>query len=298
MDYAVSFIVVTYLRDDLLKKCLESIYAQQGLEEPYEVIIIDNDGSARIPSPPRKTIHQVVERPDKNLGCANGRNLAMTLARGKFWIFIDDDATWHDDQDASRMVNLMQSDDTVAAIAVKSLAPDGTPIRLEYPHPDKEYIAAQQTPVDVPYFYQMGLSMRAEAVRKVGVYTERFDIYMEEVDLSYRFLDAGYHILYAPDVAVFHHRSDLGRLVKADSYWFQNALNKSRMGWRLLPFPYPLTIGVIWSGWVLLKTRRPGLVWKIWRQLWRERNLLRKERNTLKPETMKHLRRVGARLLY
>jgi GT2 family glycosyltransferase len=298
MDILVSFIVVTYKRGDLLKRCLESIYMQENIPEPYEVIIIDNGGSAEIDPPPHSAIQQRIEVSEKNLGAVGGRNCGMKLARGQFWIFIDDDAIWHDDQDASRMLTLLQSDASIGAVAVKSLAPDGNPIMIEYPHPNKTFIQAQQTPVDVPYFYTMGLSLRAEVVQQVGDYPERFHIYMEEVDLSYRLLDAGYRIVYAPDVAVYHHRSDLGRPAKKEGYWYQNALNKCRMAWRLLPLPYPVTIGVIWSGMILLKTRRIGLIWQMWRQLWLERALLSQERNTLKPETMKHLRRIGARMLY
>jgi GT2 family glycosyltransferase len=271
---------------------------QQNIPEPYEVIIIDNSGDAVIDPAPRSAIEQRIEASGENLGAVGGRNRGMSLARGQFWIFIDDDAIWHDDQDAARMLTLLQSDERIGAVAVKSLAPDGIPIRVEYPHPNKAYIAAQQSPVDVPYFYSMGLSLRADVVRQVGDLPERFSIYMEEVDLSYRVLDAGYRIVYAPDVAVYHHRSDLGRPTKGANYWYQNALNKCRMAWRFLPLPYPLTTGVAWSGLIFLKTRRIGIVWRMWRQLWSERALLAQERNVIKPQTLKHLRSVGARLLY
>jgi hypothetical protein len=70
------------------------------------------------------------------------------------------------------------------------------------------------------------------------------------------------------------------------------------MAWRFLPLPYPLTTGIAWSGLILLKTRRIGIVWRMWRQLWAERALLAQERKTLKPQTLKHLHRIGARLLY
>jgi GT2 family glycosyltransferase len=121
---------------------------------------------------------------------------------------------------------------------------------------------------------------------------------MEEVDLSYRILDAGYRIVYAPDAAVIHHRVDAGRPIKGADYWARNTLNKARMAWRLLPLPFPITILIIWSAAALIKTRRIDLVWHIWRQLWAERSLLAQERKPLQQRTLEYLRNTGARLLY
>lgn len=39
----VSFIVITYQRDESLRQCLASIYQQTSCPSPYEIVIIDND---------------------------------------------------------------------------------------------------------------------------------------------------------------------------------------------------------------------------------------------------------------
>jgi GT2 family glycosyltransferase len=150
----------------------------------------------------------------------------------------------------------------------------------------------------VPYFYGGGHILRAEAVRKVGDYPERFFYAMEEVDLCLRLIDAGYTILYDPSVAAYHHTDQVGRSVYGDRYWKRNTLNKTRVGWRLLPQPYPWTTLAVWSMATLVKTRKPGAVWEVWYDLWKERAQLAIERKPIKPQTVSYLHRIGARLLY
>jgi len=169
---------------------------------------------------------------------------------------------------------------------------------MEQPHPNKKYILAADQPVELPYFYAMGLGLRAEAVRKVGFFPERYGIYMEEIDLSYRLLDAGYRILFNPRIAVHHFKTDLGRPVIGERYWISSAVNKSRLAWRLLPYPYPLTITVIWSVAAVIKTRKPLVFAHIWRVLWAERHQLAKERRPIQPQTIRYIKSIGGRLLY
>ena len=121
---------------------------------------------------------------------------------------------------------------------------------------------------------------------------------MEEIDLSLRLIDAGFHIIYDPLVATYHYKSNAGRSVVGDSYWKASAINKSRFAWRLLPQPYPLTTLFIWSVAALIKTRRLGIFWEIWKSIWTERDLIRSERKPVRPETIRYLKRIGARLLY
>lgn len=294
----LSFIVITYKRGALLQDCLDSIYAQEELPRPCEIILVDNGGDAKVRPPTDPDVHLVVERPGDNLGVAGGRNLGIELAQGEYLIFIDDDAVWHRSDDVARLLTYLDKDPRCGAVAVKSLAPNGDLIVSELPHPDKEFAQELDEPTEVPYFYGVGHALRAEAVRLAGDYPARFFYAMEEVDLSLRLVDAKYHILYAPGVAVHHYKSNLGRPVVGARYWKNNAVNKSRMAWRLLPLPYPLTIMFVWSAAVFVKTRSLSALFEVWRVLWAERELLARERAPIKPETVRYLKRIGARLLY
>ena len=295
---SISFIVITYHRGQLLNRCLESIYTQQNIPYPFEVIVIDNGKDVLLPQPDNPQITLRVETPPENRGVAGGRNLGMRYAQGDYWIILDDDATWHDNFDASRLVAHLERDPNVGAVAIQILDPKGEQVEALLTHPDKKSVRDLDKPIEVPYFYGGGHILRAKAIQKVGDYPERFFYAMEEIDLCLRIIDAGYKILYDPAVAAYHHTDQTGRTVYGENYWKRNALNKSRVGWRLLPFPYPITIMLIWGLAVLIKTRRVGALWEVLRDLWRERQLLASERKPIKPQTIRYLKSIGARLLF
>lgn len=289
----LSFIVITYQRGTLLQACLDSIYSQRDLPTPFEVILIDNGGNAEADRPGLR-----LARAPGNLGVAGGRNLGMTLARGDYWVFLDDDAIWADDSCVARMVAHLDRNSHCAGVAVRSLAPDRSPIVAEYPHPNKDYLAGVVGPTEVPYFYGVGHALRASAVSQVGSYPARYFYAMEELDISLRLIDAGWRILYDPACAVVHFHSTLGRPVIGEAYWRRNMLNKCRVAWRLLPYRHLASTALIWGAAVLLRTRSPRAVGHVLRALWQERKTLRAERHRVKPETVRYLRRIGARLLY
>ncbi|MCQ3930185.1 MAG: hypothetical protein DPW16_06965 [Chloroflexi bacterium] len=295
----LSFVIVTYQRGDLLQKCLNSIYQQENLPHPYEIVVVDNAGDAAIIPPSDSSIQIRFERTPSNLGAAGGRNYGMALATGEILIFIDDDAVWHRADDVSRILSLMDSNPKCGVVAMHSLDPTNhQPIMTEFPHPNKQYLLGVTVPTEIPYFYAYGNALRADVLRITGGYPERFGIYAEELDLSLRIIEAGYTILYDPHLAVYHHKSNLGRPVQGEHFWRVNTLNKSRVAWRLLPMPYPLTTMAAWSFRTLYKTKKPSIVWSVWRDLWNERKLLRQERKPIRRETVRYLKSIGARLLY
>jgi glycosyltransferase involved in cell wall biosynthesis len=86
----LSVVVVTYNRPRDLKRTVDSLLDQSA--KPLEVIVID-DGS----NPPlniefrSKNIKRI--RFDKEVGLSNARNYGISIAKGEYIAFIDDDAT-------------------------------------------------------------------------------------------------------------------------------------------------------------------------------------------------------------
>lgn len=295
----VSVIVITYHRNAFLQSTIEAIYHQEGTPEAFEVLVIDNGGDAVVPSSPRAGVTVRVVTPERNLGVAGGRNLGMTLAQGDILVFIDDDAVWHDAHDMARFLSRFDASPECGCVAVRVLDPaTGAVDQRLLPAPNKAALLAATEPREVPYFYGCAYAVRSQAIANVGMYPERLMYGMEEYDLSLRLIAAGYSILYDPDIAVLHYEAKAGRDFTGARFWAQQALNKSRVAWRQLPMPYPLTISLIWSGATLIKTRQPRAVLDIWRALWRERNLLRAERHVISRASVRRLKRAGARLLY
>lgn len=295
----LSFIIVTYQRNELLQQCLASIYVQKNLPQPYEVIVINNGGDLDLVAPEDANVIFMLEHSPDNLGVAGGRNLGMQRASGDYLIFIDDDAVWKTENEVAKFVEIFDQNPKCGAIAVKSYDPHSQQvIEFELPHPNKEYAKNLSRKAEVPYFYGVGHAIRASAIQEIGDYPVRYFYSMEEIDLSLRLIDKGYRLIYDPMIGVYHYQSKLGRSVLGIDYWYRNALNKCRMAFRLLPFRYVFSTLFIWSGYIFLKTRNPLVVLKVWWDLWRERKLLRQERQPIKPRTVQYLRRIGARLWY
>jgi GT2 family glycosyltransferase len=292
-------IVITYHRGAFLAKALESIYAQEGLPGPFEVIVVDNGGDGVVGTCPRPDVSLRIIRPGRNLGVAGGRNLGMSLASSPYVVSLDDDAIWHDTHDLSRFLARLAADERCACVAGRIVDPHtgATDSRL-LPAPNKDRLLRAVEPMETPYFYGGAHALRAASVRQVGGYPERLLYGMEEFDLSLRLVNAGYSIVYDPAIAALHYAASAGSEAVRSTRWTQNALNKSRVAWRLLPMPYPLTIGLIWSAAALIKTGRLRAVAEMWRTLWHERKLLRAERQVISPAAVRQLKRIGARLLY
>ncbi|MFN8377850.1 MAG: glycosyltransferase [Anaerolineae bacterium] len=294
----VSIIVITYQRGEELGRCLHSLAGQTGLPTPVEVILVDNAGDAVVDWDDIPDFTLRVLRPGENLGVAGGRNLGISLAQGEILLFIDDDAEWLTPTTARETVELLNSDQTIGAVALRSIRPSGETIIGELPHPDKERLQGTEGLVEVPYYYGVAHALRASSLVHTGLYPERFFYAMEEYDLSLRLYDAGYRIVYDPNLAVIHHHAQAGRPVTGKRYWVNNARNKIRVGWRLLPLLYALSISLVWGARVLQKTHSVRAWFDIYRSLWDERQLLRHERKPIQWSTVKRLRSIGARLVY
>jgi hypothetical protein len=59
------------------------------------------------------------------------------------------------------------------------------------------------TIMDVPYLSGCFMFLRTDALRRVGVFDERFTLYLEDADLSRR-IHRHYRTVYYPEVSIFH----------------------------------------------------------------------------------------------
>ena len=297
-DIILSFLIVTYKRNHILQKCLKRIFDQVDLPRPFEIIIVDNDGAANIPETDDPGIDIRLFRMNKNTWVTGGRNFAFAKARGKYMVIIDDDAILRENDAISKMLKIMQDDKQCGAVTIRSLAPNGSIHVGELPHPDKQLLLEAKKPLEIPYFYTMCAMCRSEVVKDIGGYPERYKIYAEEFDLSYQMIDRGFHIIYDPNLAVFHHHDEGGRTVRGPDVWRKGAVNKSQVAWRMLPFHYAVTTTFVWSVAVLLKTRSIGQLLAMWKEIWSYRSELKRERNVIKHDRLKYIQSVGGRLLY
>jgi GT2 family glycosyltransferase len=192
----VSFVVP--VRDDAarLRRCLESIAANDYAAECVEVIVIDNgsrDGSADVARQCGATVLQIT-----GVGVAGLRNRGAAAARGQILAFVDADheidAHW-----VRQAVTALACPGVAAAGAPCVPPADGTWVQLRYDGLRERV----DEPVDVAWLGSGNLAIRRDAFDAMGGFDTSLET-CEDVDLCQRLGAAGYRILCDPKLRNIH----------------------------------------------------------------------------------------------
>lgn len=302
----LSLLVVTFNRPADLLDLLQSLAEQEGTADVLEeMLILDNGTSveytqcwdfvSRHPELPIRVL-----RSDENIGAAAGKNLLMREARSETFLFLDDDVVFSTPRDLAAAASVLEKDffrDTRAGIVQLRVVHHDTkePQRSAYPHKRREP-STEDTEFLTVFIAGGATLMRKEALDLAGPYPEGSLYAMEEYDLGYRVIDAGYSIGYDPSITIEHKESSAGR-VPNDAKLRLQWVNKSAIAWRYLPFRYFVTTALMWS---LEYVRRikghPRTYLRAWHDVLRIPFVER--RRPVGPEALAYLRMVDARLWY
>ena len=241
----VSFIVVTHARPRLLSGALESI-RRQTIDDREIVVVVngpDLETQQVLRSLGLETRTTIL---DDNYGVGAGRNVGIHLARGEILIFLDDDAELRDRDAAARVLEHFERDSDLGVVGLLVLdAATEAVERRCIPFRDKR---VPQWVTAACYFAGGACAIRGRVFDRVGLYDESLFYAGEELDLSYRLLDAGFRILFDPSVVVMH-RAVRGPGESAAPYYY--ARNRPWVAVRHLPLLCCLTHCVAWWGWSL-----------------------------------------------
>jgi glycosyltransferase involved in cell wall biosynthesis len=92
----ISVIIPTYNRALLLRRAIDSVFAQEALGQEFdiEVLVID-DGSTDTTAAVASSYPQLrYMRPSRNKGTSGARNVGLDVAAGEYVAFLDDDDSW------------------------------------------------------------------------------------------------------------------------------------------------------------------------------------------------------------
>ena len=300
----ISFVIITYNRPGDALDLAGHISRLDGLAELVEeVLIVNNRSSVSYQSledfiavHPHIPFRYVVA--PENLGVSRGRNFAISLSRAPILLFLDDDAFIRN-SDALRYILPIFDEPGERPVGIAAFkvyyASTGEMQVNAFPH--KRFAERKDWPhFDTAYFSGCAHAIRRTVFEQVGVYPENFFYGMEEYDLSYRTLNAGFSIRYDHRVVILHKESPAGRLTpgeKLRGMW----VNKSKVAWKYLPLPYFLSTALMWSLEYLKKSGwHAGGFFKGWGQIIRIPGS--EKRVPVGSTAMAYLRRVKARLWY
>ena len=301
----LSFIIITYNRPaDALELLLNISQLDEAASLLQEVILVNNASTedysgvkefiASNPGFPYK----YYDAPE-NLGVAKGRNYAIQKSSAPILIMLDDDAVL---QNKDALVNLVSAFNTQntdrpkAIVSFKVLYDDNLQMQVNaLPH--KRFNEYKGKSFFETYYYAGGAhAIKREVIEKLGSYPEDFFYGMEEYDLSYRILEAGYSIVYSDKIVMLHKESPSGRKPKNEKLQMM-WVNKSKVAWRYLPKKYFWSTSFMWSLQYLKETgfNLAGF-FKGWRNIFRIPALEKK--NPIGNETLSYLKELKARLWY
>lgn len=273
-----SVLIITRNRPAALRTALNSVFAQTQPPGGFEVIVHDDASDPHLSLQPESFPDYwgvKIDTCDTPLGVAGGRNRLMTLARGEYWVFLDDDAVFLTQSALADIVALFESHPSIGAIAANiDLVPAGTSksesSATDLPKPPRSKqvpfsrAALRQSPhiVDsdrrVSYFVGAAHALRASAVREVGPYQHDLVWGEEELDLSYRLIRGRWEILYSANLRVEHRPlpSVLRRGLSDEIYY--HTRNRLILAFKYLPMPYRVTYLLFWTAFNGLRALRHG----------------------------------------
>lgn len=221
---SVSLIVVSYNTSDLLRKCLQSVYANPPSGE-LEVFAVDNASRDDSVEMVRNEFPQVrLIANELNMGFAAANNQAYAEAKGDYVVLLNPDALLLSDS-LDRAVSFMEEHPNCALCGGKIVNPDGTlePSARRFDTPfykflrlsgliekipglkDNDYSDfAHDTPLKVDWVPGTFTCYRRSVLDELGFFDERFYLYSEELDLCLRVNRAGLDVYFIPDAAVTH----------------------------------------------------------------------------------------------
>jgi GT2 family glycosyltransferase len=210
----VSVAILTHNRASDVLRAINSAKAQENtVGLAVEIVVVDNasedDTSERIGSehPDVKLI-----RTHRNLGCPGGRNILYANCSGDVIINLDDDGELGAGV-VRGAVELMESDPSIGVIAFQ---------RIETFPPAEGHLEPKVVEVTL---FSGGLSaFRRDMLLGVGYYPDDFFLLFEEEHLALRIIDAGYRIVYAPNLLMKHAFSSGSGGRRWDYYRYRNGM--------------------------------------------------------------------------
>lgn len=215
----ISVIILYYKRREHIEETVRSVMQQQYTRK--EVIVVDNHSEddlrqALVQFGPAIKLLQLPE----NRGATGGRNAGILEAQGEILLFLDDDMSLKSTSDLDKVVKKFQCRADIQVLAFQVCDPDNGELRLrEWCHP-RDWKAFSENEFETHWFCEGASAFRREVFTKCGLYYEPLFYGPEGHDLAVRVLDAGFRILYCPEIKAGHRAAREGRSSNRQYFFF------------------------------------------------------------------------------
>ena len=240
----LSIIILNYKTKNMTKQCLKNI-VNLNLSLKYEIIVVDNDSQDGIEQMMREDfpIFKFIQT-GKNRGMGAGNNVGIRAARGEYILILNPDVVVLKNAIES-LVEFMQNNEKIGCVAPKILSPDrsvqDTVCRWPKLHTFlyrrtvlgktrfgkkhlEHFLCKDKVILDkamkTDWFFGCCFLVRKDVLDQVGLYDERFFLFLEETDLCRRMWQDGWEVWYLPEAHMIHypHRRTTGTGTLADLF--------------------------------------------------------------------------------
>lgn len=205
---AMAVAIVNWNTRDLLRTCLAAVSA----EEPIQLVVADNgsgDGSVEMVRRDFPSVTLVVN--PENPGYGAGANRALARCSAEYVLLLNSDTRVRPGA-LEALRGYLDHHERAAIVGPRLVHPDGTLQASCFPFPRPlrplTRSRARSLPHDragpVPWVVGAALAIRRAAFEAVGGFDESYQMYFEEVDLSYRLRKAGWETHFTPEAEVVH----------------------------------------------------------------------------------------------
>lgn len=273
----IAVVVLTQAdRPDELARAIASVRAQTGVDA--QVVLVVNGATPPSPDP----ADRLVVLPE-NIGIPGGRNAGAEVANAKLIMFLDDDAELLDNELLATVVARFAAQPRLGAMAIRIVDEQG---HTQQRHVPRVGVRSAARSGPVTHFVGAACVVRAVSFDNVGGFDPRFFYAMEESDLSWRMLEAGWSIWYSADLRVFHPHTLPSRHPRCA---VMTARNRLWMAWRMLPAPLFAGYLLTWTTVAVARGAGPRDVLTGYREAW----AARPERRPMRWRTVARMTRLG-----
>ncbi|MGC4043800.1 MAG: glycosyltransferase family 2 protein [Armatimonas sp.] len=234
---SLSIIIVTYRCKDEALGCLHTLYAEGGLDGlDAEVFVVDNASGDGVIAAIQEQYPQVIAQDlPGNVGFSAGNNVALKQATGRNILFLNPD-TLIPHGALKQCVDFLESQpDSVGGMTCRVVTATGetqwecarrltTPwtecVRALWPFSPPEALppATLERTGPVPCLLGAFMLFRSSTLEKIGGFDERFFLMYEDIDLCQRAKDAGFSLVYWPEMRITHLGGSSWKKEKVETY--------------------------------------------------------------------------------
>ncbi len=228
----LTIVIVNYKVKEYVSNLLSSIRKAQG-SLAVQVFVVDNDsGDDSIAY--LKSRHPDVSYIEnkENVGFGKANNQAIELARGTYTLIINPDTLVSEDT-FTALITHMEREPNCGAAGCKILNPDGSYapeskrsvptiwaaltklLGLHALFPKSRLFGQyylswlnEDEKAQIPVLSGSFMFWRTHLLQSLGGFDERFFMYGEDIDLSYRVQNTDYHIDYVPETSIIHYKGE------------------------------------------------------------------------------------------